>query len=240
MHMPCRFLLASLLVSALLGCNPRAMQRAAALNYLHTLRSAASRQDPLPAPSQNSDSYGIYKPLLDCMYTHGSKLRELNQDITKHSKEGVGALKPESLADPATRQASHTRLKALASDFEQVGQELEAMVGPSFDKTAHSLVPEDPAFIDGVIEGVKSSRESAPFVQRLFTEKQEYYQRIDDLVTLADRSLVGLDSSGKLLFRSPEASAEYSSKLHELVAFEQTMNVDARKYQAFLIAAKAQ
>lgn len=216
-----------------LACRPRFVQREAVLKDMYALREAAFAGRPLPQVPSDPDLYGPYRPLVMHFHTHMGRLMELNAGIKDLTAGEASILKPASLADPSQRRSNHERLAKLQELIGGVAHEADLLVGSAADTVIPSLVPDEPEFAQGVLNGMAKERENLKFMVATFTRKQDYYRRIDGIVSLADAGLTGLSGEGRPMFRTPEQARTYTQKVQDLLAFERSMNEDLRKVQDY-------
>ncbi|HEU4950621.1 MAG TPA: hypothetical protein VFT46_01655 [Holophagaceae bacterium] len=225
---------------ALTACHSRLIQRTAVAADMQSAERAFLSGQPLPPLSSDPEKYGIYRPVMEHFYSHVSALKALEGRIAALSPAVEGALGVDAIALPSTRALSHRNLGELAQVLGDFAQKEDELAGPASDGILRRLVPEDPAFAEGMIKGMQAGREKVQFVIDTTRLKQDYYRRIDALVTMADQGVRGMSPDRKLLFSSPEALAAYNAKLQELVAFEADMNVKIKQLQAMGRAEQAQ
>lgn len=217
------------LLALLTACHPRAFQRAAVVADLQAAKNAFMGGQPLPPLSPDLDRYGIYRPALEHIYGHMTALRALNEKIAVLTPTLEHALAADQITDPSARKLNHQHLASLIQDFGEFVQQENELAGPAADGIVRSLVPGDPQFAEGVVTGMQKSRSQVQFIMDTFRLKQDYYRRIDALIGMADQSVTGMSRDRKAEFSSHEASAAYSAKVQELVAFEQDMNAKLKK-----------
>ncbi|HET8714409.1 MAG TPA: hypothetical protein VFM16_01185 [Holophagaceae bacterium] len=236
-HLPALAAASALLV--LTACHPRAVQRTALVADMKTAEQAFLRGQPLPPLSSDPERYGIYRPVMDHYYGHMTTLKELNAKIAALTPAVEGSLGVDEIGVPSSRGLSHHNLALIIQALGEFAQTEDELAGPASDDLMRRLVPEDPAFAEGMIKGMQEGRPKVQFIIDTTRLKQDYYRRIDALVTLADQSITGLGPGPKLLFSSPETLAAYNAKLQELAAFETDMNVKLKQMQAMSQDVKA-
>lgn len=225
-----RSLLPVLLLSTLLGCRFERIKQMRAVAAMQEIERAAMESRPIPSVSTEAGYYGDYKTLVDYTHDHTARLQALNSRITELTGVEEGALKAASLTDPAARAANHAQLRQLVDGFGELVKEQDLLAGPGADAAIRAM-PGDPDFKQGLLRELAGRREQLRFAMETYTRKQEYYRRIDALITRADEGIAGQDAAGKPLFRSAELAAAYNADLLSLRAYETSMNQDLQKLQ---------
>jgi hypothetical protein len=184
---------------------------------------------PLP-PLAPAAHYGQYVPLMTFIHDGYAKLVSLNTEIVELSKGQNTFLHADSLLSPATRKAEHEKLARLIAALGETAETQERLGGPSSEKL-YMAMPGDETFKRKLAKGMGQHQDQIIAMKAALTLKQAYYQKVDEIITLADLGAASLSPSGKLAFHLPGQGQEYNRRVAELVAMEQTMNSGAKRLQ---------